>query len=74
MGEVSRMEEGHALKQAALNRVGGAISQLAGAGALLLMAREGAPPEAQELIDALRDDITTMLGDVEALRDVIKGK
>lgn len=48
-----------------------AIVGLATAGTALGLARDGTPADGQELIDALRDDIKNMIGDVEALRSVI---
>ena len=52
-----------------------AITALTGAGAVLVDARDPLHPEgANELITALRDDIKTMVGDVEALQKVIQGR
>lgn len=74
MGEVSAVERNYDQRRRASTYVSQAIVQLASSGASLLAARDDSPPEAQELITALRDDITTMLGDVEALQSVIQGR
>ena len=51
-----------------------AVIALNTAGVCLVRGREWYPPDAQELATALRDDITTMVGDAEALLAVIQGK
>lgn len=68
------IEEAQERRQAALGWAGHAKIALAGAGTSLIAARESSPPEAQELITALREDIKTMVGDVEALMELIRGK
>lgn len=50
------------------------IIALSAAGASLLAGRDHYPQAAQELATALRDDIKTMVGDVEALLAVIHGR
>lgn len=49
-----------------------AIVALASAGTHLLKAREDAGPQAQEMITGLRDDIQRMIGDAEALRQIVR--
>lgn len=51
-----------------------AILALNTAGLYLVRGREWYPVDAQELATALRDDITTMVGDAEALLSVIQGR
>jgi len=59
-------------KRVAETAVRNAIIALNTAGACLLAGRELYPTDAQELASALRDDITTMVGDAEALVAVIR--
>jgi hypothetical protein len=61
-------------RQKAMASVTHTIVALATAGAALLKGRESYPPQAQELVTALREDITRIIGDVEALRDVVQGR
>jgi len=49
-----------------------AIIALNSAGMALVRGRDWYPDSAQELATALRDDITTMVGDAEALQVVIR--
>lgn len=55
-------------------RIDGAITALAGAGTSLILAREDVTEDGQALLDALRDDITKVLGDAQALRAVVMGR
>lgn len=64
----------YAARQKALAACTQAIVGLTMAGAALVRGREATPAAGQELIDALRDDITGMVGDIEALQDVIHGR
>jgi hypothetical protein len=51
-----------------------AILALNSAGMYLVRGRDWYPEGAQELATALRDDITTMVGDAEALLAVTQGR
>lgn len=51
-----------------------AITSLVGAATHVLKMREHCPPESQELITAIREDIGRMISHVETLRDVASGK
>lgn len=71
---MSEHAEARRRRAAADNAVRQTIIALNAAGAALLAGREHYPEAAQELATALRDDITTMVGDVEALLSVIHGR
>lgn len=60
-------------KRASATKVGDAITCLVTAGMMLLEAREGCKADVQELITALRDDVTRLVGDAETVRSVIQG-
>lgn len=61
-------------RELALRAVNNTLVALNTAGFSLLAGRDYYPADAQELATALRDDITTMVGDIEALRAVILGR
>lgn len=55
-------------------RIDSALTALASAGTLLLLAREDISEDGQPLLDALRDDTAKMIGDVQTLRTVVMGR
>jgi hypothetical protein len=71
---VSEHQERMRRREWSLRCTAGAITALAAAGTALLQGRNCYPPEAQELATALRDDIKSMIEDVEALAAVVQGR
>jgi hypothetical protein len=62
-----------AMRQEQVRRCGNAMTALVAAGNELLAARaDGMAGDEQELITALRDDISDLIANVEALRAVIQ--
>lgn len=51
-----------------------ALTSLAAAGTQVIKMREHCPPEAQDLVAAIREDISRMMSNVEALREVALGE
>lgn len=70
---MSEHAEALSARQAAINHTANTVTALATAGMCLLHARGYTPVAGQELIDAMREDIKQMIGDVEALQSVIRG-
>lgn len=55
-------------------RIDGALNCLVSAGTLLIVAREDISDEGQPLVDAIREDVTKLMGDIQALRAVVMGR
>lgn len=79
---MSYAEDMHRDRQWRIRHLTNAVVALTAAGNELLMARGEHPQVAdsqfvgqdQEMITALRDDITTMIGDIGAVRAMVNGK